>query len=103
MKLEVWNRMISALPQGLTVEQAAKVFRRSPRVTRQRLLMAGYSPSKKRGVENLPARVINADWTLPNVVLARRWGLSRERVRQYRNLLGHPKVECRGKRNPKQL
>lgn len=89
--------MIRALPAGLKVEQAARVFRRSYTLTRRRLVANGYAFREARKYEP-PAWALKADWSLPNVDIARKYKLTRERVRQFRKKLKKPKVESRGRK-----
>ena len=91
-----WEMRIASLPPGLTQWAAAKRLKRSPDTVRGWLLKLGYPytdgrtciwdegrPNRKR---KLPFKVV--EWSLPNVVIARAHGVSRERVRQVRERLG---------------
>jgi len=100
MTQKIWSQMIKALPAGLTAEKAARIFRRSVTLTRRRLKENGYAIKEARKYE-IPAWAAAADWSRPNVDIARKFQLSRERVRQFRKKLGHPIVECRGRNNGK--
>jgi hypothetical protein len=102
VQLEVWTRLVEALPAGLTVSRAAKIFRRSFQVTRRRLLENGYEPrpERKKRVFPTPEWVLKADWKQPNIDIARKHGMCRERVRQWRLKLHKPKVESRGRFKP---
>lgn len=97
MQDTLWPRVIGALPAGLTVGQTAKFFRRSEKLMYRRLKAAGYKPSSTPRLK-FPNWVNIADWGLPNIVLAEAFGVSRERVRQVRKILGKPLVESRGGR-----
>lgn len=100
MKQEIWSDLIKALPPNLTVEKAARIFRRSITLTRRRLLANGYKLKEARKYE-IPAWAREANWNLPNVDIARKYSISRERVRKFRLKLGKPFVEARGRRNGK--
>lgn len=52
---------------------------------------------------NPPAWAKNASWDMPNVDIAKKYGISRERVRVFRKRLGHPPVEARGRRTNGQI
>lgn len=93
----IWIKLIRHLPPGLTLDQAAGVFRRSKNLVRRKLVSQGYRIATERK-QKLPEWVGRANWALPNVVLAKQFDLSRERVRQFRNLLNMPKVEARGRK-----
>lgn len=98
MRSELWRKLIGALPPNLTVLEVARIFRRSPEVMERRLREAGYVYRvTRRGVLIAPWS-LEADWRLPNVDIARKFGVTRERVRQVRRKLGLPPVECRGRR-----
>ena len=96
MKQEIWATMIKALPPNLTAKQASRIFRRSISLTRIRLTKYGYAFKEARKYE-IPAWAAEADWTLPNIDIARKYNLSRERVRKFRQRLGKPFVEARGR------
>lgn len=49
--------------------------------------------------EETQHRYAHIDWSMPNVDIARKMGVSRERVRQLRNNWGKPPVESRGALN----
>jgi hypothetical protein len=96
MKQEIWNTLIAALPPDLTPVEVARIFRRSENLTRRRLLAVGYRFKVASSYE-VPDWAREANWNLPNVDIARKFNISRERVRVYRNKLGHPFVEARGR------
>lgn len=99
MRQELWTRVVKALPTGMTVDQVARLFRRSPALVKRRLAGVGYKvklPSRR--TYQLPEWVTKADWTMPNVEIAAKFGVSRERVRQFRVKLKKPFVESRGKK-----
>lgn len=81
----------------MSVKQVARLFRRSETLTRRRLKANGYQ-AKEVYKYSMPTWVKRADWKQPNIVISRKFKVSRERVRQFRVKLGHPKVECRGRR-----
>lgn len=97
MKQDIWKNLIKSLPPNLTVAKVAQLFRRSITLTRRRLKENGYKAKEKKKYR-MPQWAANADWTQPNIVIARKYGLTRERVRAFRKFLGHPKVECRGRK-----
>ena len=100
MKQDVWSTMIKALPPNLTAEKVARIFRRSVTLTRRRLIDNGYKikNARKNGISDWAKE---ADWRLANIDIARKYNLTRERVRKYRIKLGKPFVEARGRRNGK--
>jgi uncharacterized protein YjcR len=73
------------------------MFRRSENLTRRRLLSCNYK-FKETLKYTPPKWAQNASWDLPNVDIANKYGISRERVRVYRKRLGHPLIEARGRR-----
>jgi len=91
-----WERIISSLPPGLTQWEAAKRLNRSPDTVRGWLLRLNYPYTDGRTCiwdENRPNRqrklpFKTVDWSLPNVVIARWFRVSRERVRQVRERIG---------------
>ena len=91
-----WERIISSLPPGLTQWEAAKRLNRSPDTVRGWLLRLNYPYTDGRTCiwdEDRPHRqrklpFKSVDWSLPNVVIARQFKVSRERVRQVRERLG---------------
>jgi len=100
MKQEIWANLIKHLPPNLTVMQAARIFRRSISLTRNRLSVNGYRVKESKKYE-IPAWAKTADWNRPNIDIARKNGISRERVRKFRKKLGLPLVEARGRKNGK--
>lgn len=100
MTQKIWSQMIKAIPAGLTAEKAARIFRRSVTLTRRRLKENGYAIKEAKKHE-IPAWTAEANWTLPNVDIASKFNLTRERVRQVRKRLGYPFVEARGRQNGK--
>lgn len=95
MTRELWTSLIKTLPLNLTAEEAAKIFRRSVTLTRRRLIENGYNIKNAR--KNKRAEWISkANWSLANIVIARKFKISRERVRKVRKNLGKPFVESRG-------
>lgn len=95
----IWPKLIEALPDELTVVEVCKIFRRSISTVRPHLVRHGYKFRKERK-RPFPDWVMQADWTMPNKEIGLIYGKSRERVRQFRKMLGHKKVESRG-RKPK--
>lgn len=89
--------MVEALPPGLTVKQAANVFGRSATLIRRRLHAFGYKAQEVRSPQ-VPKWANRLNWKRSNVELAEQADVSRERIRQVRAMLGHPRVDRRGKR-----
>lgn len=96
----LWRSLIGKLPPGLTVKQATAYLSRPYTQVRRWIKRYKYEHADGRAVmwtekrrrkrrRIAPERV---DWTMPNVVISRITGVTRERVRQIRNELGLPKV-----------
>lgn len=100
MKRASWERLISSLPPNLSQIAAAKYLGQKATTTRYWMVKLGYKfndgrsncwPTKRRKkITRLP--VNRVDWDLPNVVIAKRFNVSRERVRQVRDELQLPKI-----------
>lgn len=97
MKQELWAKLIKNLPPNLTAEKAARIFRRSVTLTRRRLIENGYKVKLARK-NGLPEWASKANWRLANIDIARKYNVTRERVRKYRIKLGKPFVEARGRK-----
>lgn len=94
------------LPKGLSYGEAARRLGLDYQACRKLLLEQGYRATDGRtyaqnGKRRFPAE--DADWTRSNVWLARRYGVSRNLVRMWRDRLGKPKVESRGRPRKKVL
>lgn len=106
-----WKLLVSTLPPGLTIAEASRRLRRPYWGTLEAIHRYGYEYSdgrrfrwsdsrlaRKRGYRFNP---LKADWSKSNIALAKRFGVSRERVRIVRRNLGLPFVESRGRKaNP---
>lgn len=95
MKREDWRRAIKQLPAGLTANDAAKHIGRGYSSVLFWLRHFGYRYRDGRGSAWNHRRKIKAskvkqpskiNWTLPNVKIARKYGISRERARQLRQI-----------------
>jgi hypothetical protein len=97
MTQALWSKMIAGLPKGLTAQRAARIFRHSETLVRRMLKKFGYNIAKKsHQAGKVPAWANGADWTQRNSVIAAKWGLTREAVRQMRAKLRKKKVGKRG-------
>lgn len=92
-----WPRLIEALPPNLTVDEVSQIFRRSANLVRRRLREHKYRYRTERKLV-IPEWVAKADWSRSNSEIGAEANKSRERVRQWRNILGKPKVESRGRK-----
>lgn len=95
MKLAKLKRIFRPLPKGLPLRDLAVAINQKLCTARTWAIKAGYRYSDGRSCwatsRLRAARSFNydaIDWTLPNAELARRHGISRERVRQIRDKLG---------------
>jgi len=93
----LWKRLFAALPPNLTLDQACRIFRRSPCVVRRYVKATGY-PLKRRAKYAIPEWAEQADWSRPNIEIAQQFRITRERVRQFRKKLNKPKIESRGRK-----
>lgn len=91
MTQTLWKQLIQALPKGKPAEWVASIFRRDPVTVRRILIKHGYELPKKRKYQ-LPEWVCRVDWKQTNAEIAKKFKISRERVRQFRKKLGKPKV-----------
>lgn len=99
MNSEIWTVLLKALPPGMTVEAVSKALGKSEETIRRRGKQVGYKFSlKERYVYRKPSWVIRANWRMSNIEISREFGMSRERVRQWRLKLGKSKVESRGRK-----
>ena len=96
MTKAIGKDIIKSLPPGLTLAKAAKLLRYSQSSVRRWMEATGYEWAKNEK-SLVPKWAMDIDWSIPNSDLARNLGLSRERIRQVRDLLGKPKVENRGR------
>lgn len=107
MTKSVWRKLVEAMPKNLTLAQASKLLRYSQSLTRLRMNQFGYKfrRDRKNGASHPPVwvQLVNRrkEWKRSNDWIGKKYGKSRERVRQYRSMLDIPKVEARGrKKNP---
>ena len=92
-KADRWRLRIAALPPGLTLPQVQERLGCSYVRAHQLAKTNGYAVAKtKRGarLRVTPDQWAGTDWTQRDVDIARRLNISRERVRQVRNLKGKP-------------
>lgn len=98
-KSEYYREAVRSLPPGLTQKEAACRLGLPYQTARQLIERHRYRAEDGRkfrsGKKFLPDQ---ADWTASNADLARQFGVSRERVRQWRKHLGKPFVESRGRK-----
>lgn len=83
--------LIGKVPPGLTVSEVASRLSLSYHQARYRMLKAGYRAKDGRETGQHNHRKFNPkphEWRLKNADLARRYGVSRERVRKVRELRG---------------
>lgn len=100
--------LIDSLPPNLTVWQAAAMLRQPYARMRKMMQRTGYQALDGRKLRwrlnpikyRVPWTKIN--WHLSNIVIAQRYGVSREIVRRMRKRLGMGFVESRGRRPNKQ-
>lgn len=100
-----WEKRISSLPLGLTVAQAARRLGQKYQAVRLAMIRRNYVAMDSRRASHRSPKLraqqlftpTKLEWRKPNVDLARKYGVSRERVRQLRARLGLPKVEARGR------
>ena len=96
-----WKAAIKTLPPGLTPREAASRLGLPYHSVRAALRLNGYRAADARTLVQNSRRKLIPDrikWTMSNADIARRFGVSREAVRQLRNELGKPFVESRGYR-----
>lgn len=99
MKNAMWATLIRALPEELSVSTVSKIFKRSVITTRRKLIEHGYRFKHREPREYvMPTWAQKADWKMPNIDIARKFGITKERVRVFRKQLGKPKVESRGRK-----
>lgn len=94
-----YRQLLKSLPSGLTQKEVATRLGLPYQTARQLIARARYRSEDGRRFR--PGRKFvpeNADWTASNADLAREFGVSRERVRQFRKALGKPFVESRGRK-----
>lgn len=92
-KFDRWRQRVAALPPGLTMDGVREHFGCSSQRVYQLAHLYGYELTKvKRGrtLKVTPKQWDAVDWTQRDVDIARRLNISRERVRQVRNLKGKP-------------
>ena len=99
---ENWPKLISRLPKQLTFSQAANILLLPYGTVRDNLKRHGYEHRDGRSLRwvfrkaRSKVPVDTCDWTRSNVVLAKKYGVSREYIRRLREHLGIPKVGGRG-------
>ena len=100
MKRIQWQTLVESLPENLTVKAAAKYLDLPYFTVRYWLLQLGYkfrdgrnccwSQARRAKFTKLVASKV--DWDLTNVAIAKRFGVSRQRVHQVRSRLKFPKI-----------
>jgi hypothetical protein len=99
-KIQFWSEKIKSLPASLTQTQAGKFLKLKSCTVRLWLLRFGYKSPDGREIEwpesrRAKRRIMNpakVDWSQTNLAIAKKYGISRERVRQVRSRLGVAKV-----------
>lgn len=100
--MQDWPKLISKLPKNLTFTQAANMLLLPYSATRKALLQHGYKFLDGRSLRwafRTPPSCVKwgrVDWSQSNVMLAEKYQISREYVRQMRDRFNQPKVEARG-------
>jgi hypothetical protein len=101
MRKELWSALlkpvVSHLGKRLTVKRVSGILNQPESLVKKRLIENGYVPHTPRKYR-IPDWVLKANWDLPNIAIAQKYKMTRERVRQYRVKLGKPKVESRGRK-----
>lgn len=92
---------LKSLPEGLTISEVALRLGLGYQRCRTVIRESRYKSTDGRTMAQIKRRKIDpdsVDWTLSNIEIARKSGLSRERVRAIRERLGKAKVEARGRK-----
>ena len=100
-----WRATIESLPPGLTFSEAALRLARPYYSVRAAIHKYGYQAVDGRGTgqdSHRKIRVEDADWTKSNIEIARKFLVSKERVRVIRKKLNLPRVESRGRKRKHQ-
>lgn len=99
MSRKDWQALIDSLPCNLSPRQAARFLKRPEGTVRYWIAKLGYrfaDGRRKWSDERLcKARTFNyadIDWGMRDCQLAKKHGVTRERIRQIRVLLNKPKV-----------
>jgi hypothetical protein len=90
-----WADLIGSLPPGLTLAAAARKLGLKYATVRHWILKCNYAYRDGRAgpwskARRMPRTIMDpdkVDWTQSNIIIARRFKISRERVRQVRNRL----------------
>lgn len=88
------SNRIKSLPKGLSVQQAARRLRRSYHTTRYWLVKRGYHRvdgraagwSRSRWLMSATVDPDKVDWTMRDAQIARKFGVSRQRIGQLRRI-----------------
>lgn len=91
---------LASLPSGLTISEVGLRLGLSYQRSRDVIRESGYKSRDGRTMAQIARRVLDpatVDWSLSNIEIARKSGVSRERVRAIRERLGKAKVEARGR------
>lgn len=96
-----WRKLLKSIPAGLTYSEVARRLGTKYFDTREAILKYRYKAVDGRRYGQLRHRKFDlsrVDWKLPNVDIARQFGVSRELIRLRRRALGKPFVESRGRK-----
>lgn len=103
VKSNEWQSVLEQLPPNLSQAEAARFLGLKHTTVRRWLILLGYqfkdgrasSWTIRRRRSQMKFIAERADWSLPNIVIAKKFKVSRERVRQVRAELGKKKVNGR--------
>ncbi len=95
--MKPWPSLVEELPKGLSSLQVSRRLRKNYATTRYWLIKRGYHRKDGRCIPWSPARrkkttVVNpikVDWDLSDAVLAKQWGVTRQRMNQLRRARGN--------------
>lgn len=96
-----WKDLIDCLPPGLTFSEAAKRLGKDYQAVRYAIIRHGYPAADGRRFSQNASRALDpakVDWSLSNIEIARRLGISKQRVSKVRKQLNLPLVESRGRK-----
>lgn len=100
-----FKHRIASLPPGLSILQVAEKLGISYHRAFRAVKSSGYKANDGRTTGQNHYRKLNpdtVDWSLSNIEIAARCGVTRERVRFVRKALGKPAIEARGRKQKPQ-
>lgn len=99
-----WRIAVDRLAAGLSISEMSRRLGVSYQIARRIAIAYKYPVADARKFGQSARRKIvpeEIDWTMSNIAIARKFNISRQRVKVVRDKLGIPMIEARGRKKVK--